>query len=239
MKPFSRRDFIKHAGGTGAALWLGISGWGAAHKTSSLSEAGNFTPFILVESNGSITIFNTKPEMGQGTFQSIPALIAEEFEVSLDQVIIKQSNGEKELGTSQRAGGSSSIRTNYTELRKVGASAKEVFIKAAGLKWQVDTGSCYAENGKVIHRPTNRTFTYGELVEEASKLELPKEPKLKDPKDFKILGKSARRPDVPLKTGGKAEFGIDVRLPGMLYASVERCPVIGGTLKSFDASRST
>jgi isoquinoline 1-oxidoreductase subunit beta len=236
MIQVSRRSFIKNAGGTSVALWLGISGWGFTAKTSNISEAGNFTPYILVESNGNITIFNTKPEIGQGTFQSIPALIAEEFEVSLDQVIIKQSNGEKELGPAQRSGGSASIRTSYTELRKVGASAKEVFVNAAGIKWQVDAGSCYAENGKVIHKPTNRSFTYGELVDEASKLQLPKEPKLKDPKDFKILGKSAKRPDVPLKTCGKAEFGIDVRLPGMLYATVERCPVIGGTLKSFDAT---
>jgi len=218
------------------AIWLGVSDRGFAGKMLNISEAKNFTPYILVEASGGITIFNIKPEMGQGTFQSIPALIAEEFEVSLDQVTIKQSNGEKELGTQQRAGGSSSIRTNYTELRKVGASAKEVFIKAASIKWQVDAGSCYAENGKVIHKPTGRLFTYGDLVEEASKLELPKEPKLKDPKDFKILGKSIRRPDVPLKTNGKAEFGIDVQLPGMLYATIERCPVIGGTLKRFDAS---
>ena len=89
---------------------------------------------------------------------------------------------------------------------------------------------------KVFHKPTKRSFTYGELVEEASTLELPKEPKLKDPKDFKIIGKQKHRPDVPLKTNGSAEFGIDVQVPGMLYATIERCPVIGGTLKSFDAS---
>ncbi|HYK43608.1 MAG TPA: molybdopterin cofactor-binding domain-containing protein, partial [Parafilimonas sp.] len=209
---------------------------GTPGKTFNIGEAKNFTPYILVEPGGAITIFNTKPEMGQGTFQSIPALIAEEFEVSLDQVTIKQSNGEKEFGDRQRAGGSASVRTSYTDLRKVGASAKAVFITAASQKWQVDEASCYAENGKVIHSPTNRTFTYGDLVEEASKLELPKEPKLKDPKDFKILGKISKRPDVPLKINGAAEFGIDVQLPNMLYATVERCPVLGGTLKSFDAS---
>lgn len=236
MKKLSRRRFIRNAGGASIALWLGISGRGYAGKTLNIAEARNFTPYILVESNGGITIYNTKPEMGQGTFQSIPALIAEEFEVSLEQVTIKQSNGEKELGNLQRAGGSASIRTSYIELRKVGASAKEVFVKAASIKWQVDAGDCYAENGKVIHKTTERTLSYGDLVEEASKLELPKEPKLKDPKDFKILGKSAHRPDVVLKTCGKAEFGIDVQLPGMLFATVERSPVIGGTLKNFDAS---
>jgi len=236
MNQVTRRSFLKNSGGAGIALWLGISTWDYTDKTSNLYEAKNFTPYIIVDSGGSITIFNTKPEMGQGTFQSIPALIAEEFEVSFDQITIKQSNGEPVFGPNQRAGGSASIRTSYSDLRKVGASAREVFIMAASTQWQVDASSCYAENGKVIHQPTNRSFTYGQLVLEASKLDLPKEPKLKDPKDFKILGKMANRPDVPLKTCGKAEFGIDVRLPDMLYASVERCPVIGGTLKNFDAT---
>jgi len=232
----SRRSFIKNAGGAGVALWLGISAKGFAGKTPDIASAKNFTPYILVESNGAITLYNTKPEMGQGTFQSIPALIAEEFEVSLDQVTIKLTNGEKEFGRSQSAGGSSSVRTSYTQLRKIGASAKEVFIQAAATKWNVDASACYAENGKVFHQPTKKSFTYGELVEDAAKLELPKEPKLKDPKDFKILMKTSKRPDVPLKTNGKAEFGIDMKVPGMLYATVERCPVIGGTLKGFDAS---
>src|SRR6267378_860077 len=127
MNLVSRRSFIKNTAGTGLALWLGISTRGYAGITSytgitsNIPEAGNFTPYILVESNGNITIFNTKPEMGQGTFQSIPALIAEEFEVSLDQVIIKLTNGEKEFGDHQHAGGSSSVRGSYIALRKVGA----------------------------------------------------------------------------------------------------------------------
>lgn len=235
MRRISRRSFIKDSGKATFAIWLGISAKGFAGKTIDIGRAKNFTPYILVESTGAITIYNIKPEMGQGTFQSVPALIAEEFEVSLDQVQILQSNGEKELGTRQRAGGSASIRTGYTEFRQVGASAREVFIQAAARRWQVDPDSCYAENGQVVHKASNRSLPYGDLVEEASQLELPKEPKLKDPKDFKILGKSQHRPDVPLKTCGKAEFGIDVQVPGMLYASVERCPVLGGTLKSFDA----
>jgi len=235
MNQVSRRSFIKNAGGAGVALWLGLSNKFFEDKAGDVLEA-NFTPYIIVESNGNITLFNTKPEMGQGTFQSIPALIAEEFEVSLEQVTIKLTNGQKEFGSSQSAGGSSSVRTSYTDLRKVGASAKEVFIQAAAIRWNVDANSCYAENGKVFHQPTKKHFSYGDLVEDAAKLELPKEPRLKDPKDFKILGKIAKRPDVPLKTNGKAEFGIDVKVPGMLYATVERCPVIGGTVKSFDAS---
>jgi isoquinoline 1-oxidoreductase beta subunit len=235
MNGISRRHFIKTTGTAGVALWLGISAKGSTRKVSDIATAKSFNPLILVESNGNITIYNTKPEMGQGTFQSMPAMIAEEFEVSLDQIIIKNTSGEKEFGDRQRAGGSSSIRTTYNDMRKIGAAAKAVFISAAATKWQVDESTCYAEEGKVIHKPSNKSLTYGELVEEASKLELPKEPKLKDPKDFKILGKASKRPDIPLKISGKAVFGIDVILPDMLYATIERCPVIGGTLKSFNA----
>ncbi|HZZ75196.1 MAG TPA: molybdopterin cofactor-binding domain-containing protein, partial [Puia sp.] len=155
MHQVSRRSFIKNTSGAGIALWLGISTRGntiiSSGFPSDVVESGNFTPYILVRSSGAITIFNTKPEMGQGTFQSIPAIIAEEFEVSLDQVIIKNTSGEKPFGDRQRAGGSSSIRTNYTDLRKVGASAREVFVRAGSARWQVDASSCYAEEGKIIH----------------------------------------------------------------------------------------
>lgn len=230
----SRRKFLKYTGGAGISLWLGLSSEGLLAKTKDIGTAKNFSPFLLVESNGNITIFNPKPEMGQGTFQAIPAIMAEEFEVSLDKVNIKLTDGESKFGR-QSAGGSSSVRSNYDSFRKVGAAAKAVFITAAANKWKVDESTCYAENAKVFHKPTNKSFTYGELVEDAAKLELPKEPKLKDPKDFKILGKMAKRPDVPLKTNGKAQFGIDITVPGMRYSTVERCLVIGGTLKSFDA----
>ncbi|GAO41006.1 xanthine dehydrogenase family protein molybdopterin-binding subunit [Flavihumibacter petaseus] len=236
MTTITRRSFLKNAGGAGVALWLGLYVHGEVGKTTSPVTAAHFTPWILIESGGKITIYNTKPEIGQGTFQAIPALIAEELEVSLDQVTILNSNGEKELGTAQRAGGSASVRTSFSDLRKVGASAKEVLIQAAASTWGVDAATCYAENATVYHRASGKSIAYGDLVETAAKIELPKTPVLKDGKDFKIIGKSMRRPDVPLKTNGSAVFGIDVKVDGMRYASVERCPVIGGTLKQFDAS---
>ena len=236
LKSISRRYFLKNTAGAGIALWLGFNAKGGIAATDNIAAAKNFTPFILVEPNNAITIYNIRPEMGQGTFQSVPAVIAEEFEVSLDQVTIKQTNGEKQFGPQQRAGGSASIRTGYGDLRKIGASAKSVFITAAAKKWNVSEDECYAENANIFHRPTKKSFTYGSLIEEASALEIPKEPKLKDPKDFKIIGKQKHRPDVPMKTNGSAEFGIDAQVPGMLYATVERCPVIGGTLKRFDAA---
>ncbi|TBH75154.1 xanthine dehydrogenase family protein molybdopterin-binding subunit [Aquirufa antheringensis] len=230
----SRRSFIKKAGATGLTFWLGLSYVKGANAPV-ISTAKSLTPFIKIDANG-ITIFNPNPEMGQGSYQAVASMIAEELEVSLDQITIKNTSGEKEFGAGQWAGGSSTVREGYLTYRKIGASAKEMLVKAASQTWGVSPESCTAKEGKVLHAATNRTLKYEELAEAASLLEIPKEPKLKDPKDFKMLGKSVKRPDIPLKVTGKAEFGIDADVPGMLYSSVERCPVIGGTLKTFDAT---
>ena len=231
----SRRQFIKNTGKASFALWLGATSNGFANAAFITDVPSNFTPFVKIEKNGKITIFNTKPEMGQGTFQSVPALIAEELEVSLDAITIVQTSGEKQFGGGQAAGGSSSVRGNYDAYRKIGAAAKEMLVKAASVKWGIGIESCYAENGSVHSKLSKEHLSYGDLIEEASKLEVPKEPKLKNKSDFKIIGKSIQRPDVPLKVSGKAEYGIDVEVPNMVYATVFRSPVIGGTLKSFDA----
>lgn len=230
----SRRSFIKKAGATGLTFWLGLSYVKGANAPV-ISTAKSLTPFIKIDAAG-ITIFNPNPEMGQGSYQAVASMIAEELEVSLDQITIKNTSGEKEFGAGQWAGGSSTVREGYLTYRKIGASAKEMLVKAASQTWGVSPASCTAKEGKVLHAATNRTLKYEELAEAASLLEIPKEPKLKDPKDFKMLGKSVKRPDIPLKVTGKAEFGIDADVPGMLYSSVERCPVIGGTLKTFDAT---
>ena len=230
----SRRSFIKKAGATGLTFWLGLS-YVKGESAPVISTAKSLTPFIKIDASG-ITIFNPNPEMGQGSYQAVASMIAEELEVSLDQITIKNTSGEKEFGGGQWAGGSSTVREGYLTYRKIGASAKEMLIKAASQTWGVSPESCTAKEGKVLHAATNRSLKYEELAEAASLLEIPKEPKLKDSKDFKMLGKSVKRPDIPLKVTGKAEFGIDADVPGMLYSSVERCPVIGGTLKTFDAS---
>lgn len=228
----SRRSFIKKAGATGLTFWLGLS-YVKGESKAVISTAKSLTPFIKIDASG-ITIFNPNPEMGQGSYQAVASMIAEELEVSLDQITIKNTSGEKEFGAGQWAGGSSTVREGYLTYRKIGASAKEMLVKAASQKWGVSPESCTAKEGKVLHVATSRSLKYEELAEAASLLEIPKEPKLKDPKDFKMLGKSVKRPDIPLKVSGKAEFGIDADVPGMLYSSVERCPVIGGTLKTFD-----
>jgi isoquinoline 1-oxidoreductase beta subunit len=116
-------------------------------------------------------------------------------------------------------------------MRKAGAAVKEMLITAASKKWNVPTSDCYAQLGKVYHKPSGKSYTYGELVEEASKLEVPKNPKLKDPKDFRLLGKSVPRPEIPSKINGTAVFGIDAEVPGMLYASIQRSPTILGKVR--------
>ena len=238
----NRRNFIRLTGFTGAGLIVGLSLKGNSSPVianlSNAIESFELTPYIIIEKSGAITIFNTRPEIGQGVFQSIPSIIAEELEVSLDQIIIKQTGGEKQFGPMQFAGGSMSVRSGYNDLRKVGASAREMLMKAASRQWNVPVEECYAENAKVFHKPSGKSVGYGELSEAASKMEVPKDPKLKDPKDFKIIGKSVPRPDVPLKVSGKAIFGIDVKVPGMVYASIERCPVFGAKLISYDDAAS-
>lgn len=235
----NRRHFLRLTGFTGIGLVLGFSSATADGKTEIVNlsdlppDLFEITPYVIIEKSGAITIMNPKPEMGQGTYQSVPSLIAEELELSLDQVVIKQTSGEKEFGN-QVSGGSSSVRRNYEALRKVGASAREMLSKAAAEQWKVPVEECYASEGKIFHKPTGKSITYGELAEAASKQTVPQNPLLKDPKDFKILGKSVLRNDVPLKVTGQAVFGMDAEVPGMVYASVERCPVFGSKLLNYD-----
>lgn len=235
----SRRRFLRLSSFTGAGLIIGLNGvdgkaFGQLVNLSSDAEMVDVTPFVLIDPKGGIIIYNTKPELGQGTFQSIPSLIAEELDLTLELVTIRQSGGQKELGADQFSGGSASIRTSYTKYRKVGAAAKEMLVTAASQAWGVPSQECITEGGKVLHKASNRSATYQELAAAAAKLEVPKDPKLKDPAQFILLGKRIKRPDVAMKSNGTAMFGIDVDVPEMLYASIERCPVFGGKLISFD-----
>ena len=235
-----RRNFIRLSGLSSIALVLGISRASDSsakelRAVANLEDSYQLTPYIIIEKSGKITLMNPKPDMGQGTYQSVPALIAEELEVSLDQVTILQTGGEPEFGR-QVSGGSYSIRGNYFTLRKVGAAAKEMLLAAAAKKWMVPQEECYAKNAVVYHKSGNRQIGYGDLVETASTLPVPQDPKLKDPKDFKILGKNYPRPDVPLKVSGRAVYGIDVVVPDMVFASVQHNPVFGSKLLNYDDS---
>lgn len=193
--------------------------------------------FIYINAEGKVTLVNHRPEMGQGVYQSMPMLLAEELEVDMEQVEIIQSQGNEAKFGHQLVGGSGSVRKSWEPSRKMGATAREMLIKAASMKWDLKPSDCYAKSGKVYNDKNNNSFDYGELVEEASKLKAPSKVQLKSKRDFKILGKPLPRKDLSLKTNGTAKFGLDLKVPGMLYASVERSPVFIGKVKSYDDSK--
>jgi isoquinoline 1-oxidoreductase subunit beta len=236
----SRRKFLKLTGMTGTVLALGayLPVFGKEWQIISAEEAEasgiELNAFISIDTTGKVTIVNHRAEMGQGTFQSIPQIIAEELEVDMNAINIVFADGNERKYGGQTAGGSSSIRTTYKRLSQVGATAREMLIEAAAKKWSVSKGECYAENGFVMHKPSGKKLGYGELVEEASKLKPSNDVKIKRPDQYKIIRKPLPRRDTPMKTNGEAIFGIDKKLPGMLYAVVERSPRFNGKVKSID-----
>jgi isoquinoline 1-oxidoreductase subunit beta len=236
----SRRNFIRLTGLTGAAFSLGLS-FPAKGKevqiftTETAETLGiELNAWITIDTKGKVTIVNHRSEMGQGSFQSVPQIIAEELEVDLNDVDIVFGVGNSTKYGSQVTGGSSTVRGTYQKLLRLSATAREMLKQAAANKWAVPIGECKAENGAVIHVPSSKKLGYGELVLEASKLEPPKSVELKHPRDYKVLRKPLPRQDTPLKVNGKAVFGLDKKLPGMLYAVVERNPRFLGKVKSFD-----
>lgn len=235
----NRRKFLKLTAASGTILALGfaVPAVGKSPEVFKLNDEGVFgaqlSPFIVIDQSGKVTLMNHKPEMGQGVFQAMPMLIAEELEVDMEKVEVAQSQGHKKYGN-QLVGGSNSVRGNWEPLRKMGAAAREMLQEAAAKRWKVKPSKCYAEDGKIINSKNGKSFTYGELIEDAAKLEAPQNPKLKDPKDFKVLGKPLPRKDTPAKVNGTAVFGIDLEVPDMLYASIERAPTMHGKVADYD-----
>lgn len=237
----SRRTFLKAGGLTGVALTLGVSfPEESVAATIVKDETRNLelNAWISIDTNGHVTLTNHRAEMGQGSFQSVPQMIAEELEVDLKQVSVVFAPGNGARYGDQVTGGSSTIRGSYERLLRLSASAREMLIEAAAKKWGVPSSECQAETGNVIHRMSGRKLTYGELVEAASQLPVPQTVKLKDPRDYKIIRKSLPRMDNPAKITGQAVFGLDKRIPGMLHAVVERNPRFMGKVKSYDPSES-
>ena len=239
----SRRNFLK----TTAVTSLATSGFmfGIALPSTQAIAAGLVhTPnaWVHIADDNTITLLSARSEMGQGVYTSMPMLIAEELNVDLKtiKVAIAPPNaklyGNPLLGGPQLTGGSTSVRDGWEKLRIAGAQVREMLISAAATKWNVDRSTLRAEKGMVIGANSKKA-TYGSLAEAASKLPVPEKVALKDPKDFTIVGKKTKRLDTPAKTNGTAVFGIDVKMPGMVYAALEQCPVIGGKVVSFDAAK--
>jgi isoquinoline 1-oxidoreductase beta subunit len=246
MDRVSRRQFLTAGAATGGGLLLG---WHLDAGPRVLAAAAKATPsvfapnaFIRIGTDGRVTLIMNQVEMGQGTYTSMPMLLAEELEVGLDQVRLEHAPPDPKLYANplfgdQETGGSSSVRAFYEPLRRAGAAARTMLVAAAAATWNVDPASCRAQRGVVTHSPTGRTLTYGALAGKAAKLPVPAQVTLKDPKDFKLIGTPAKRLDTPAKVNGTAQYGIDVRLPGMKIATVAASPVLGGKVASLDDSK--
>ena len=240
MNP-TRRNFLKTsvAGATGLLVGFYLPGRSEVLAAAATAPA-DLNAWIHIGTDDVVTIMIDKSEMGQGIMTALSMLAAEELECDWKNIRAEFAPAAKVYYNlafnTQGTGGSSSIRSSYTPMLKAGATAREMLIAAAAQKWGVSKSECRAENSMVIHTPTQRTLSYGSLAADAAKLPPPVNVPLKNPKDFRVVGKPMKRLDTPDKVNGVAQFGIDVRLPGMLYATVVRCPVFGGKVDSFDAS---
>ena len=248
-KGLSRRRFMAMGLASAAGLALGVS--------CSVPNDGNFpimppvkvssvpipppapshptNAFVWVPTKGKIQVFCHRSEMGQGVRTAIPMLIAEELYVSMSQVEIILAKGDPKYGD-QNTDGSKSISRYYKNLRQMGASAREMLVQAAANRWKVKAQECEVKDGVITHAASKRKVTYGEVAEDASKLTVPKDPALREYKDFKIIGKATPGKDLSPILEGKAPFGMDIALPNMLYGCAQRSPIPGGSIKKVDDS---
>ncbi len=234
MSPVTRRDFLVATSAAGAGLVIGL------YLPSRRGGAKAFAPnaWLKITPDNHVTIVAARPEMGQGVRTSLAMVVAEELEVDWAKVQVEPAPLNRALYGDQSVGGSASVKESFEPLRKAGAAARDMLLTAAAARWGVLKSGCRADQGSVVHTASNRRLTYGELAEEAGRLPVPGDPRLKSPKDFRLIGKPVKRVDTPSKVDGSAQFGIDFRLPGMEYAVVARSPILGATVKDFNASES-
>jgi len=236
----SRRRLLQVGAAAGGGLMLSLSLPFPSHRAEA-AVADEFAPnaFIRIGSDGRIILIMPYVEMGQGTYTSIPMLIAEELDVNLKQVQLEHAPPNEKLYANpllgvQATGGSDALRGAWKPLREAGATARIMLVAAAAKRWDVDPKSCRAQDGEVVHVPTGRRLKYGELAAEAAKMPVPEGVTLKAPEDFKLIGTPAKRLDAPAKVNGTAVFGIDVHPPGVKVATLVQSPVFGGRVKNLD-----
>src|SRR5260221_5523948 len=237
----SRRRFLQAGAAAGGGLMLSLS-LPFANGDAEAAGADGFAPnaFIRIEGDGWIVLTMPYVEMGQGTYTSIPMLIAEELEVDLKQVRLEHAPpnealyGNPLLGGVQGTGGSTAIRAVWNPMRQAGAVARTMLVSAAAKRWNVDPASCRAQSGEVLHAPTGRRIKYGGLAADAARMPVPESVVLKRPEDFNLIGTPAKRLDTPAKVNGTAVYGIDVRPAGVKIATLAQSPVFGGRVKSVD-----
>src|SRR5262245_21506122 len=222
----TRRTFLWIGGSAAGGLAVGLVSrpTGATTRASGSNLPGtSLGPFVEIAPDGSVTLIARNPEIGQGVKTSLPMVLAEELDVDWARVRVVQGDLDERYGD-QFAGGSTAISDAWTPLRQVGATARLALVTAAATRWKVPATECRTERGMVIHGPSGRRLGYGSLAAEAAKVPSPKDPPLKDPKDFRIVGTRIRVADGPDIVVGRAGYGLDVRLPGMLHAVVRKPP---------------
>ena len=238
MPKLSRRTFVVGTATAGLSL-----GFNVPFLTSTSAQgAPEINAWVVIKPDDTVVIRIARSEMGQGTLTGLAQMVAEELECDWSKVTTEyptpgQSVARKNPWGDFGTGGSRGIRTSHDYVRKGGAAARMMLVGAAAAEWKVPVSECSAANSVITHKPSGRTTTYGKVAAAAAQIEAPADVPLKDPKDWKLIGKSVKRLDTVDKTTGKMMYGIDVKLPGMLHATIKACPVFGGKVKSFDAAK--
>src|SRR5579859_7480252 len=244
----TRRHFITTAltAAGGFALGVGISGSAQAASLSvrpwgddAKRYPGEVNAWVVIQPDDTVIIRYGRAEMGQGSFTTLPQILAEELEcdwayVKPEYASANRNFRENKVYGSLATGGSRAVRETGDIVQQAGASARERLIAAAAKRWNVPTAECSAAMSKITHKPTGRTFRFGELAAEAAAIKLDREPALKHPDQYKFIGRRLARLDIPLKINGAAKYGIDLEVPGMVRAAIIKSPVFGGTVRSVD-----
>ncbi len=241
MQTINRGDFIRLTGALGAGLGLAVYLPSCSSSKSSGVPGNQFAPnaWVRIAPDDTVTVIINKSEMGQGVATGLPTILVDELDAPMDRVKFEFALADPRyvdpVFGEALTGGSTSVPDSWMPLREAGATARAMLITAAAKQWSVDPSSCTAKSGVVYHQASNRSASYGSLALAAATLSVPQHVALKSPEQFTLIGKPAERLDVPAKVNGSAQYGIDVRVPGMLYAAIARCPVFGGRVKTFDA----
>jgi len=242
MSQISRRSFIASVAAVGGGMSLGLRLPEAASAAEAATNPAEINAWVVVQPDDTVIIRVARSEMGQGITTALPMLVAEELDCDWNKVRAEFPSPEENLRRKRAwgemsTGGSRSVRTSQEYLRQAGAIAREMLIAAAAAQWDVPAAECQAVKSVVTHKPSGRTLRYGEVAAAAAKLPPPALPELKDPKKWTLLGTPQKRLDTADKVTGKPIFGIDVRVPNMLYAAIVQSPVFGGTVKSYDEAK--
>lgn len=236
----SRRSFLKTSAAASGGLLMGV----CLPVTQGVAMAGGAVSapnaWVHIAEDNTISILVAHSEMGQGVYTSMPMLVAEELNVELNQIkVVDAPPGAAYVNAllgAQITGGSTSVRNGWEKLRIAGAQVREMLVAAAALEWNTDISAIKADKA-MLTGPGGKKASYGQMAAAAARMPVPEKPAIKDPKNFRIVGKPTKRLDTPVKVNGSATFGIDVKLPGMVYAALQQCPVIGGKVKGFDAAQ--